>query len=1023
MKTRLTTRSLLSATMVAPFILGGMLPLHAQPDTWQQKADFANGPSAEPSARFGAVGFTVGGKGYIGTGNDGARRKDFWEYDPGTDTWAQKADFGGTAREYAVGFGIGSKGYLGTGYDGTYRKDFWEYDPGANAWTQVADLGGAARARATGFAVGSEGYVGTGYNGSHRKDFWAYDPGTDTWTAKSDFGGTARSFAVGFGIGATGYIGTGNDGVNKKDFWAYDPGTDTWSPMADFGGTARNGAAGFSTSTKGYIGTGFASNYTADLWEYDPVGDTWTQKAGLGAAIRSGATGFAIGGTGYICTGWNGDVMDDCRAYDPGTDTWSAIASFSGTARGYSFSFSAGGKGYVGAGWNGSFRKDLWEYDPVLDAWAQKADFGGAARTHAVGFAIGNKGYAGTGWAGSYTKDFWEYDPGTNTWTQKADFGGVARYAATGFAIGGKGYIGTGSSGSNRKDFWEYDPGTDAWTQKADFGGVARYGAVGFAVAGRGFIGTGTTGSNRKDFWEYDPGADAWTRNADFGGTARYAAIAFASGTKAYVGLGNDGANRKDFWEYDPVNDTWKQRNDFDGAARMDAIGFHIGGMGYVGTGRSNRLYNDLWAYEPFVCTGDQVVVRVTTDNAPTAITWEIIDASLAVVASGGYGSGRANRTVADTVCLNALPTSAWYGFKLMDGNGDGITGGGWELRTTDGKVILRDEFGTGASSPANPPLSGSYGSHHSFALPLAAPDVHPAECGVFNNRSDNKVFANKVAGTNYLGGTLNYQFEFSDPDSGYVRRIKKPRNYVVFSELNPSPLKGGKHYFTRVRTDKAGPVADAHWGAGCEMGLGTTVNCTQLIESPTYGHSCNETRRYGPSSFIYAQPVFGASQYEFRIFNTGEGYDETYVRNTYILELNGFANPLLDGFSYQVQVRARVSDTWGSYCGTCSVTIDNQQQMNEHLVQAAGEATLWPNPARDGQVYLNIDGIEAATQQITVDVKDIYGQQVYGQAFGNSGERFSTVLDLPADIASGVYMVNITVNGEVTTKRLSIVR
>ena len=31
------------------------------------------------------------------------------------DTWTQKADFGGTARDSAVGFSIGSKGYIGTG--------------------------------------------------------------------------------------------------------------------------------------------------------------------------------------------------------------------------------------------------------------------------------------------------------------------------------------------------------------------------------------------------------------------------------------------------------------------------------------------------------------------------------------------------------------------------------------------------------------------------------------------------------------------------------------------------------------------------------------------------------------------------------------------------------------------------------------------------------------------------------------------------------------------------------------------
>jgi hypothetical protein len=52
-------------------------------------------------------------------------------------TWTQKADFGGTARLFAVGFSIGSKGYIGTGIIGSappgiiVTKDFWEYDPGS----------------------------------------------------------------------------------------------------------------------------------------------------------------------------------------------------------------------------------------------------------------------------------------------------------------------------------------------------------------------------------------------------------------------------------------------------------------------------------------------------------------------------------------------------------------------------------------------------------------------------------------------------------------------------------------------------------------------------------------------------------------------------------------------------------------------------------------------------------------------------------------------------------------------------
>src|SRR4051812_2919784 len=110
---------------------------HAQ-DTWTQKADFGGG------AGTGLVGFSIGSKGYFGTGVDVIENhlRAFWEYDPATDTWTQKADFGGTGRAYAVGFSIDSKGYVGTGeilFVGEL-KDFWEYDPATNTWTQKADF-------------------------------------------------------------------------------------------------------------------------------------------------------------------------------------------------------------------------------------------------------------------------------------------------------------------------------------------------------------------------------------------------------------------------------------------------------------------------------------------------------------------------------------------------------------------------------------------------------------------------------------------------------------------------------------------------------------------------------------------------------------------------------------------------------------------------------------------------------------------------------------------------------------------
>ncbi|MBI3500696.1 MAG: T9SS type A sorting domain-containing protein [Bacteroidetes bacterium] len=91
-------------------------------------------------------------------------------------TWTQKANFGGTARYLAVGFSIGTKGYIGTGYDYSGSKqDFWEWDQVTNTWTQKINFSGTARNDAVGFSIGLKGYIGTGSTSSGMtKDFWEY---------------------------------------------------------------------------------------------------------------------------------------------------------------------------------------------------------------------------------------------------------------------------------------------------------------------------------------------------------------------------------------------------------------------------------------------------------------------------------------------------------------------------------------------------------------------------------------------------------------------------------------------------------------------------------------------------------------------------------------------------------------------------------------------------------------------------------------------------------------------------------
>ena len=71
--------------------------------------------------RSGAC-FALGGKGYVSTGTPTTASpitRNFYEYEPAStqaaaNSWTRKADFGGSIRSGAVGFSIGSKGYVGT---------------------------------------------------------------------------------------------------------------------------------------------------------------------------------------------------------------------------------------------------------------------------------------------------------------------------------------------------------------------------------------------------------------------------------------------------------------------------------------------------------------------------------------------------------------------------------------------------------------------------------------------------------------------------------------------------------------------------------------------------------------------------------------------------------------------------------------------------------------------------------------------------------------------------------------------
>jgi large repetitive protein len=328
--------------------------VYAQPsNVWAQKANYWSSVT-QP------VAFSIGTKGYVGTGSG---NNSFWEYNPATDVWTQKANYGGGGRSGAIGMSIGTKGYIGLGFNGSYNtNDFWEYDPGTNVWTQKANYPSGGN-NAVGFSIGTKGYfcVAAGGNG-----FYEYDPGTDTWTQKANYPGSANAGgSTGFSIGTKGYIGLGLNGccTRVSDFWEYDPGTNIWTQKANFGGTSRYNTNGFSIDTKGYVVCGddvAGGGYTNTFWEYTPSTNTWAQKANFGGGTRALGAALSIGTKGYFGLGYNGSsTYYDFWEYIPTCNIVPSISSTSnvtcnGGSNGSVTVTTTGGTGALSYSWSPS---------------------------------------------------------------------------------------------------------------------------------------------------------------------------------------------------------------------------------------------------------------------------------------------------------------------------------------------------------------------------------------------------------------------------------------------------------------------------------------------------------------------------------------------------------------------------------------------------------------------------------------------------------------------------------------------
>jgi surface protein len=442
------------------------------------------------------------------------------------------------------------------------------------------------------------------------------------------------------------------------------------------------------------------------------------------------------------------------------------------------------------------------------------------------------------------------------------------------------------------------------------------------------------------------------------------------------------------------------------------------------------------------VCVGDacttNLVLEFDTDANASQISWEIRYSGTGVLAQSGAGLPNSVNSLTVGTCL---PNGCFY-LRVLDSGGDGIAGGGYILRTTTGSRRIIDNRGNFNSGAVSAVINNG-----GFCLPLGGDKLIFTSCDKMDWVSNQFIVAEPNPAVSAQFGVTNttsgYQFWWFDPNGTYG--YSKFRSHATSDGFgtgatracharinNWSPAQIPANVMMNVKVRGRVNGNNLPWGPVCRFMIDPVrAACpfTKLVDiTGNANFSCGVTRTWGGSSLskVVAKAVDGATQYQFRWNNSELAAPVIRTTTTPVLQLNW--TPALPNGTYQVQVRAFKNGVW---CATslpwgdeCNVTITGSTAMglNGGNTVATGDAKLamFPNPNRGDLLTLSLSAVEDGVNTVSVDIYDLTGAVVSSRTIAVNDGMVYQVLEL-TELASGLYMVNITVGNDRYTERLVI--
>ncbi len=469
-------------------------------------------------------------------------------------------------------------------------------------------------------------------------------------------------------------------------------------------------------------------------------------------------------------------------------------------------------------------------------------------------------------------------------------------------------------------------------------------------------------------------------------------------------------------------------------------------------------------------CPANGLNLEFQNDANPGQVTWEVYSANGNQRVLNGADLIPANNIGTQALCL----PNGCYRLRVLDSAGDGMTTGGYELRTSSGDRVIdnTNNFSTGSVSA----ISGN----QTFCLPLGTDKPIFSSCDKLDwvNNKFIVVAANPAVSAQYGVSNANsgYEFWFYDPNGSYsFRRFRSHAtsdgygsgalrachfkvNGWVNSGATPH-LPANTLLNVRVRGRVAG--SNLEFGPACQFKIDATLAAcprVKLQDDPanTSDYSCGVFRNFGgggnANNRIYANPPQAVPavassnvRYQFRFRIPGEGICIVRPPQTSAqMTLNWTTGTLLEcSKTYEVDVRVSLNggatwcfgpattdqaaacadtDDWGK---VCNVTINpcggGNGGASNMIVDGNSTFTMYPNPNRGDQFFVSLSNVEKGVNTVSVDIYDLTGKRVMARTIPVQDGFVNTNVELGSQLAGGLYMVNVTAGDKAYTERLVI--